>query len=81
LRVCEIAPGASVQDIAIDLAKQVGLGYNWDKSYAQTDPECRPFVDHVSIKNQPFGKAMASVLNRVALHDRVGGGQVVLYPR
>jgi hypothetical protein len=70
-----------VQDIARTMARQAGLGYNWDKSYAQTDPECRRFVDHVSIKNQPFGKAMASVLNRVALRYRVEGGQVVLYPR
>jgi hypothetical protein len=71
----------SVQYIVIDLAKQVGLGYNWDKSFAQTDPECRRFVEHVSIKKQPFGKAMARVLNPVGLRYRVEGGQVVLYPR
>ena len=71
----------SVQYIVIDLAKQVGLGYNWDKSYAQTDPVCRQFVDYTSIKNQPFDKAMAHVLNPVGLLYRVEGGQVVLYPR
>ena len=64
----------SVQYIVIDLAKQVGLGYNWDKSFAQTDPECRTFVDGLSIKNQPFDAAMARVLNPVSLRYRVEGG-------
>ena len=71
----------SVQYIVIDLARQVGLGYNWEKSFAQTDPECRRFVDNLSIKNQPFDKAMARVLNPVALRYRVEDGKVVLYPR
>lgn len=42
-----------VQYIVIDLAAKVGLGYNWDKSFAQTDPECRRYVHNVSIKNSP----------------------------
>ena len=66
----------SVQYVVIDLAKQVGLGYNWDKSLAQTDPECRRFVDHVSIENQPFDKAMAKILNPVGLRYRVESDQV-----
>jgi ABC-type proline/glycine betaine transport system substrate-binding protein len=69
----------SVQYVVIDLAKQVGLGYDWNKSFAQTDPECRRFVDHVSIKNQPFDKAMAKILNPVGLRYRVESDQVVLY--
>jgi len=71
----------SVQYIVIDLAKQVGLGYNWDKSFAQTDPECRRFVDHVSIQNQPFDKAMAKILDPMGLGYEVEDGQVVLYRR
>ncbi len=71
----------SVQYIVIDLAQQVGLGYNWDKSFAATDPECRRFVYNLSIKNQSFGKAMAAVLDPVQLGFRLEGGQVVLYRR
>jgi hypothetical protein len=71
----------SVQYIVIDLAARVGLGYNWQKSFAQTDPECRRFVNNVSIKNQPFEKAMAKILDPVGLRYRVEGSQVVLYRR
>jgi hypothetical protein len=71
----------SVQYIVIDLAKQVGLGYDWDKSFAQTDPDCTRFVFGLSIKNQPFDKAMARVLKPVKLRYQVENGQVVLYPR
>jgi hypothetical protein len=71
----------SVQYIVIDLAKQVGLGYNWDKSFAQTDPECRLFVDNVKIEEQPFDKAMAKILRPVGLIYRVESDQVVLYRR
>ena len=49
----------SVQYIVIDPAKQAGLGYDWNKSFAQTDPECRRFVNDVSIESQPFNAAMA----------------------
>ena len=81
IKVTYLATQASVQDIVIDLAKRVGLGYNWGKSFAQTDPECRRFVDHVSIENQPFDKAMARILDPVGLSYRVEDGQVVLYRR
>jgi hypothetical protein len=69
----------SVQYIVIDLAKQVGLGYNWDKSFSQTDPECRLFVDHVWVKNQPFDEVMRSILDPVRLRYQVEGQRVVLY--
>jgi len=71
----------SVQYIVIDLAKQVGLGYDWNKSFAQTDPDCTRFVFGLSIDNQPFEKAMARVLKPVNLRYQVENGQVVLYPR
>ena len=38
----------SVQYIVIDLAKQVGLGYNFNKSFAQTDPECRAICSNLA---------------------------------
>jgi hypothetical protein len=68
-----------VQHIAIDLAKQVGLGYNWDKSVAQADPECRQFVDDVSIEKKPFGWAMVQILGPVGLRYEAENGKVVLY--
>lgn len=69
----------SVQYIVIDLAKQVGLDYNWDKSFAQTDPECRRWVSDVSIKDQRFDKAMASILDPVDLRYEIEDGKIVLY--
>jgi hypothetical protein len=71
----------SVQYIVIDLAQQVGLRYNWDKSFAATDPERRRFVHNVSIENKPFAKAMATILDPVQLAFRVEGDKVVLYRR
>jgi hypothetical protein len=69
----------SVQYVVIDLARAVGLGYNWNKSFSQTDPECRRWVDGLSIRNQPFDKAMRRVLDPVGLRYQVEGTQVVLY--
>jgi hypothetical protein len=71
----------SVQYVVIDLAKQVGLGYDWDKSFAQTDPVCRRFVNHLSITDQSFDMAMAKVLDPVGLRYKVEDAKVVLYPR
>lgn len=71
----------SIQYIVIDLAAQVGLGYNWEKSLAQTDPECRRFVFDASITNLPFAKAMAEILDPVGLRFEVEAGRVVLYRR
>jgi hypothetical protein len=70
----------TVQYIVIDLAKQVGLGYDFDKSLAQTDPQCRLYRS-LRVKRAPFEQAMAKVLNPVRLRYRVEGGKVVLYPR
>src|SRR5208283_444152 len=38
---------ASVQDIVQSLAGQVGLRYDWQKSFDQTDPLCRRWVFNV----------------------------------
>jgi len=70
----------SVQYIVNDLAKQAGLGYDFDRSLAQTDPQCRTYRS-VRVKRATFEQAMAKVLNPVRLRYRVEGGQVVLYPR
>ena len=66
----------SVQYIVIDMAKQVGLGYNWEKSFSQTDPECRRFVFNVSIKNQPFQTAMGRILGPASGHILFHGDDV-----
>jgi len=71
----------SVQYIVIDLAAQIGLGYNWGKSFAQTDPECRRFMFNVSFKSLPFQKAMAKILDPVGLRYEVEGTEIVLYRR
>jgi hypothetical protein len=71
----------SVQYVVIDLAAMVGLGYNWDKSAAQTDPERRHWVDNLKIKNRSFDGAMKRVLDPVGLRYEIEGNQVVLYRR
>lgn len=72
-------PKKSVQYIVIDIAAQVGLGYNWEKSFAQTNPECRKFAFNVSIRDLPFEKAMAKILDPVKLRYEIEAGKVVLY--
>jgi len=71
----------SVQYIVIDLAKQVGLGYNWQKSFAQTDPECRRWVRDVYIKDKPFREAIEGILRPVGLRYQVENDVIVLYRR
>jgi len=69
----------SVQYVVIDLAAQVGLGYNWQKSAAQTDPERRWFLRNLTITNQPFEQAMKQVLAPVKLRYEVEDQKIVLY--
>lgn len=69
----------SVQYVVIDLAKMVNLGYDWNKSAAQTDPERRTWVDGLSIKNKTFDQAMKIVLNPVYLRYEVEDNKIVLY--
>jgi hypothetical protein len=69
----------SVQYVVIDLATQVGLGYDFEKSFSQTDPECRRWVFNVIIDRMPFEKAMAVILEPVGLRYEVEAGKVVLY--
>ena len=71
----------SVQYVVIDLAKMVGLGYNFQKSFEQTDPECRRWVRNLSIKNKPFEKVMKQVLGPVGLSYTIEDDKVVLFRR
>jgi hypothetical protein len=71
--------GKTVQYVAIDLAEQVGLGYDFNKSFAQTDPDCRKYVGSVVIQQQTFDAAMTQMLDPLGLRYQVEDGKVVLY--
>jgi len=69
---------ASVQDIVQNLAGQVGLGYDWQKSFTQTDPLCRNWVRNVAIEDKTCNEALEQVLKPVGLHYQVEKGVLVL---
>ena len=73
------SPQASVQDIVQSLAQQAGLGYEWKKSFAQTDPLCRRWVNNVAIQGKPCREALAQILDPVGLRYEIEQGSVVLY--
>src|SRR6266545_2685280 len=61
------------------MAAQAGLGYNWQKSFDQTNPHCRRWVNDARIEGIPFAAAMERILGPVGLRYEVENGQVVLY--
>src|SRR5271157_4951401 len=65
---------ASVQDIVQSLADQVGLRYDWQKSFAQTDPLCRQWVRNVTIDGQTCQQALEQILKPVGLRYQVEEG-------
>jgi hypothetical protein len=71
--------GKTVQYVAIDLAEQVGLGYDFNRSFAQTDPDCRKYVGRVAIQQRTFDAAMQQILDPVGLRYQVEDCKVVLY--
>jgi hypothetical protein len=72
---------ASVQYIVMDLARQAGLKYDWEKSMAQTDPLCRRYVRDVAIKGKPCREALEKILKPVGLRYQVEHDAIVLYRR
>jgi tetratricopeptide (TPR) repeat protein len=70
---------ASVQDIVRDLAGQAGLQYDFRKSFAQTDPVCRRWVNGVAIRDKSCREALAEILAPVGLRYQVENGTIVLY--
>jgi serine/threonine protein kinase/tetratricopeptide (TPR) repeat protein len=70
---------ASVQDIVRDLAGQAGLQYDFRKSFAQTDPVCRRWVNGVVIRDKSCREALAEILAPVGLRYQVENGTIVLY--
>lgn len=69
---------ASVQDIVQSLAQQAGLGYEWEKSFAQTDPLCRRWVNNVAIEGKPCREALDQILMPVGLRYQVEHDAIVL---
>ena len=70
---------ASVQDIVMDLAGQAGFRYDFQKSFAQTDPLCRRWVNGVAIRDKSCRDALAEILDPVGLRYQVENGTIVLY--
>ena len=70
---------ASVQDIVQALALQAGLGYERQKSFSQTDPLCRRWVNNVAIEGKSCGEALDQILKPVGLRYQVEDGAIVLY--
>ncbi len=70
---------ASVQDIVQQLAQQVGLKYDWQKSFDQTDPLCRQWVRNVAIDGKSCREALDDVLKPVGLRYQVENETIVLY--
>ena len=69
---------ASVQDIVQSLAEQVGLRYDWQKSFAQTDQLCRNWVRNVAIEDKTCAQALEQILKPFGLGYQVEGGVLVL---
>jgi hypothetical protein len=65
VQVTYLATQASVQDAVRTIASQAGLGYDWQKSFHQTDPQCRRWVHDVRIEAVPFDTAVRQILGPV----------------
>ncbi|SRR6266568_3328685 len=79
-----IASSAAAQQISVQYAvaaraEKAGLGYNFERSSAQTDPECRRWVTTLPPDTLPFADAMKQLLDPVWLRYEVEDGKVVLY--
>ena len=69
---------ASVQDIVQSLAEQVGLRYDRQKSFTQTDPLCRNWVRNVAIEDKTCAQALEQILKPFGLRYQVEEGVLVL---
>jgi beta-lactamase regulating signal transducer with metallopeptidase domain/TolA-binding protein len=69
---------ASVQDIVQSLAEQVGLRYDWQKSFDQTHPLCLQWVWNVTIDGKTCQEALEQILKPVGLRYQVENGVLVL---
>jgi len=70
----------SVQHAVMQVLKQVGVEYNWSKSFSNTKPECQRYV-RPDIRGLPCRAALDAILAPVNLTWEVEEGQVVLKRR
>ena len=78
-------PGAptdkiSVQYAVIEVAKQAGIGYEWDTSAGNTDPIRRLWITPV-IYNQPLSKALEMILKPLNLTYTIAEGKIIIGQR
>ena len=67
----------AVQYAVIEVLKQVGMEYNWDESYKNTDPVCRQWVKP-NIRGVECSKALDIILKPVGLTYSIVDSRVVL---
>jgi hypothetical protein len=67
----------SVQYAVIAVARQVGIAYDWDPSFKNTDPVCRQWITP-QIVRMPFPQAMEMILRPVGLTYTIINGKIVL---
>jgi hypothetical protein len=68
----------SIQNAVMAVAQQVGLGYDWQTSYANTNPVCRRYV-RPNIKDQPAEEALQQILGPAGLTYTVVNKRIVLF--
>jgi len=75
-------PGAptdkiSVQYAVIEVARQAGIGYEWDSSAENTDPVRRLWITPV-ISNQPLSRALEMILKPANLTYTIADGKIII---
>ena len=70
----------SVQYAVIAVAKQVGIEYDWNTSYRNTDPICRQWITP-QITRRPFPQALDMILSPVNLTYTISNGKIMLGKR
>lgn len=67
----------SVQNAAFAIGQQVGVNYNREKSYKNTDPSCRSYITP-DFENVPWREAMDAILAGPGLKWTIEDGEIVL---
>lgn len=78
-------PGAptdriSVQYAVIEVARQAGIGYEWNTSAGYAEPVRRLWIAPV-ISNQPLSRALEMILGPVNLTYTISGGKIIIGKR
>jgi len=70
----------SVQYAVIEVAKQAGVGYEWNTSAGNADPVRRLWITPV-ISNQPLSRALEIILRPVNLTFTIANGKIIIGKR